>query len=172
MSYYQFWLWKICSVIEKELTSDMWILLPCDDMCLVQKPLIPFVFNFSELNETTVLMNLKKRYDQELVYVCSVFRYADWILNIIKCYRHCKLHPHIHFFLSLSYFHIDLHRQHPCFCESLQVAQHLWHRHGASVRGPQPQWQPSVSSESVAVCACNTLSVSFVCPLLFGKEAS
>lgn len=27
------------------------------------------VFNFRELNETTVLMNLKKRYDQELVYV-------------------------------------------------------------------------------------------------------
>lgn len=30
------------------------------------------VFNFSELNETTVLMNLKKRYDQELVYVCLI----------------------------------------------------------------------------------------------------
>lgn len=27
------------------------------------------VFNFRELNETTILMNLKKRYDQELVYV-------------------------------------------------------------------------------------------------------
>lgn len=25
---------------------------------------------FSELNEITVLMNLKKRFDQELVYVC------------------------------------------------------------------------------------------------------
>uniref|UniRef100_A0A3B5ALV9 Myosin motor domain-containing protein n=1 Tax=Stegastes partitus TaxID=144197 RepID=A0A3B5ALV9_9TELE len=30
------------------------------------------VFNFSELNETTVLMNLKKRYDQELTYIGSI----------------------------------------------------------------------------------------------------
>lgn len=31
--------------------------------------LISCVFDFSELNESTVLMNLKKRYDQELLYV-------------------------------------------------------------------------------------------------------
>lgn len=32
------------------------------------------VFDFSELNETTVVMNLKKRYDQELIYVCLILR--------------------------------------------------------------------------------------------------
>lgn len=46
------------------------ILLQCDGMRSVNVCLISSVFNFSELNETTVLMNLKKRYDQELVYVC------------------------------------------------------------------------------------------------------
>lgn len=49
------------------------ILLQCDNMCSVNVCLISSVFNFSELNETTVLMNLKKRYDQELVYVSFIF---------------------------------------------------------------------------------------------------
>lgn len=35
------------------------------------------VFDFSELNETTVVMNLKKRYDQELIYVCLILRFYD-----------------------------------------------------------------------------------------------
>lgn len=37
-------------------------------------PLSSSVFDFSELNETTVVMNLKKRYDQELIYVCLIQR--------------------------------------------------------------------------------------------------
>lgn len=41
-------------------------------VCSVNVCLNSSVFNFSELNETTVLMNLKKRYDQELVYVCFI----------------------------------------------------------------------------------------------------
>lgn len=49
------------------------------------------VFNFSELNETTVVMNLKKRYDQELIYVCL-------IVHIYPCHDHTLVH-----FLIISF---------------------------------------------------------------------
>uniref|UniRef100_A0A671TUP7 Myosin XVA n=1 Tax=Sparus aurata TaxID=8175 RepID=A0A671TUP7_SPAAU len=58
------------------------ILLQCDNMCSVNVCLISSVFNFSELNETTVLMNLKKRYDQELVYT-----YIGSILVSVNPYK-------------------------------------------------------------------------------------
>lgn len=49
-------------------------------------------------------MNLKKRYDQELVYVCSISNMQNEIANVIKCHGHYLIHPLIHspcpFFLS------------------------------------------------------------------------
>lgn len=60
------------------------------------------------------------------------FQHAEEITQIISFHL---LYIHLFTFgiFSLSSDHTDLHRQHPYVCEPLQVAQHLWHRHGASV---------------------------------------
>lgn len=52
--------------------------VPHNVLSSVNVSLSSSVFDFSELNETTVVMNLKKRYDQELIYVCL-------ILHIYAC---------------------------------------------------------------------------------------
>lgn len=54
------------------------------------------VLNFSELNETTVVMNLKKRYDQELIYVYL-------ILHIYPCHNHKLVHFLIISFSSICF---------------------------------------------------------------------
>lgn len=48
--------------------------VPHNFLSSVNVSLSSSVFDFSELNETTVVMNLKKRYDQELIYVCLILR--------------------------------------------------------------------------------------------------
>lgn len=101
--------------------------------------IIHCVFDPSEMNETTVLMNLKKRYDQELVYVRTFSNMPMELL--ISSNITCICSDPVPFCpLLLSVFvHTDLHRQHPLVGESLQVAQHLRHRHGASVRRPRAE---------------------------------
>lgn len=48
-----------------------------DGLCVC---LTSSVFDDSELNETTVLMNLKKRFDQELIYVSFI---SNMQINVI-----------------------------------------------------------------------------------------
>lgn len=91
-------------ILNVSLWIECRILVRCDNMCSGNAINVLVVY-FSELSETTVLMNLKKRYDQELIYVCMPnVKYANEITKIIKHCGNCLLQLLIHsLFCPLSF---------------------------------------------------------------------
>ena len=83
-------------ILNVSLWIECRIPVSCDNMGS-RNAINVLVVYFSELSETTVLMNLKKRYDQELIYVCMPnVKYANEITQIIKSCGNCLLKLLIH----------------------------------------------------------------------------
>lgn len=90
-----------------------------------------------EMHEGNVLLNLRKRFERELIYVSP-----SGIYSVSRPW--CVVFTH----LSLVLFHFyykDIHWKYPGVCEPLQDVQHLWDRHGGALQRTRPGRKSCVS---------------------------
>lgn len=102
----------------------------------------------SDLNEASLLWNLKIRYDKEMIYVSDVYLHFSlyysltffiflptvtstcWVINFS-----CPYLPVSYLISSVPPSLTDLHGEHPCGCQSVPYVRYLRVRHGEEVRG-------------------------------------